>query len=214
MERGKVHQARRLTNLCLGNRVRYINNYLLGKDPWPFDLLYWNSDSTRMPAAMHSFYLRNMYMENKLVEPAGITLDGVALDLRNIKLPCYVISTQEDHIAPWQSTYAAVNLYKGPVKFVLSASGHIAGIVNPPDAKKYCYWTNAAKKAPKTPDAWFNGAKQHDGSWWPDWDKWAKRHAGKKNIPARTPGQGKSGGKLKALGDAPGEYVKVGTKSK
>ena len=191
-----------------------INNYLMGKDPLPFDLLYWNSDSTRMPAAMHSFYLRNMYMENKLVEPGGITLDGVALDLRNIKLPCYVISTQEDHIAPWKSTYAAVNLYKGPVKFVLSASGHIAGIVNPPDAKKYCYWTNAAKKAPKTPDAWFNGAKQHDGSWWPDWDKWAKRHAGKKTIPARTPGQGKSGGKLKALGDAPGEYVKVGTKSK
>ena len=191
-----------------------INNYLMGKDPLPFDLLYWNSDSTRMPAAMHSFYLRNMYMENKLVEPGGITLDGVALDLRNIKLPCYVISTQEDHIAPWKSTYAAVNLYKGPVKFVLSASGHIAGIVNPPDAKKYCYWTNAAKKAPKTPDAWFNGAKQHDGSWWPDWDKWAKRHAGKKTIPARTPGQGKSGGKLKALRDAPGEYVKVGTKSK
>ena len=191
-----------------------INNYLMGKDPLPFDLLYWNSDSTRMPAAMHSFYLRNMYMENKLVEPGGITLDGVALDLRNIKLPCYVISTQEDHIAPWKSTYAAVNLYNGPVKFVLSASGHIAGIVNPPDAKKYCYWTNAAKKAPKTPDAWFNGAKQHDGSWWPDWDKWAKRHAGKKTIPARTPGQGKSGGKLKALGDAPGEYVKVGTKSK
>ena len=126
-----------------------INNYLMGKDPLPFDLLYWNSDSTRMPAAMHSFYLRNMYKENKLVEPGGITLDGVALDLRNIKLPCYVISTQEDHIAPWKSTYAAVNLYNGQVKFVLSASGHIAGIVNPPDAKKYCYWTNAAKKRQK-----------------------------------------------------------------
>jgi len=162
-----------------------INNYLMGKDPLPLDLLYWNSDSTRMPAAMHSFYLRNMYMENKLVEPAGITLDGVALDLRNIKLPCYVISTQEDHIGPWKSTYVAVNLYNGPVQFVLSSSGHIAGIVNPPDAKKYCYWTNAAKKTPKTPDAWFNGAKQHDGFWWPDWDKWAKRHAGKKTIPAR-----------------------------
>ena len=205
-------------NMMRGNDLIWsfvINNYLMGKEPLLFDLLYWNSDSTRMLAAMHSFYLRKMYMENKLVEAGGITLDGVALDLRNIKQPCYVISTQDDHIAPWKSTYAAVNLYQGPVKFVLSASGHIAGIVNPPDANKYCYWTNA--KTPKAPDAWLNAAKQHPGSWWPDWDKWAKRHAGKKDIPARTPGQGKSGGKsggkLKALGDAPGEYVKVRSKS-
>jgi polyhydroxyalkanoate synthase len=204
-------------NMMRGNDLIWsfvINNYLMGKDPLPFDLLYWDSDSTRMPAAMHSFYLRKMYLENKLVEAGGISLDGVPLDLRKIKLPTYVISTQDDHIAPWKSTYAAVNLYQGPVKFVLSGSGHIAGIVNPPDANKYCYWTNPAKKAPETPDAWLAAAKQHDGSWWPDWDKWAKRHAGKKDIPARTPGTGKPGGKLKALGDAPGEYVKVRSKSK
>ncbi len=184
-----------------------VNNYLLGKEPVPFDLLYWNSDATRMPAAMHSFYLRNMYLENKLVEPGGITLGGVALDLRKIKTPCYIVSTQDDHIAPWKSTYAATGLYQGAVKFVLSGSGHIAGIVNPPAAKKYGYWTNA--KTPKSPDKWLDGAEKHEGSWWPDWDKWAKHYAGKKAVPARKPGTGKSGGKLKALCDAPGEYVKV-----
>ena len=196
-------------NMMRGNDLIWsfvVNNYLLGKEPVPFDLLYWNSDATRMPAAMHSFYLRQMYLENKLVEPGGITLDGVPLDLRQIKVPSYIISTQDDHIAPWKSTYAAVNLYNGPVKFVLSASGHIAGVVNPPAAKKYCYWTGSAKKkSPQNPDTWLKAANKHEGSWWPDWDKWAKRHAGKKDVPARKPGRGK----LKALIDAPGEYVKV-----
>ena len=196
-------------NMMRGNDLIWsfvINNYLLGKDPFPFDLLYWNSDATRMPATMHSFYLRKMYLENKLIEPGGITLDGVALDLRKIKVPCYVISTQDDHIAPWKSTYAATQLYKGPVKFVLSASGHIAGIVNPPAAKKYNHWTTPEdKKNPKTPDAWLAAAKEHKGSWWPDWDKWVKKHAGGKDVPARQPGSGK----LKALCDAPGTYVKV-----
>jgi polyhydroxyalkanoate synthase len=197
-------------NMMRGNDLIWsfvVNNYLLGKEPDPFDLLYWNSDATRMPAAMHSFYLRNMYLENKLVEPGGITLAGVALDLRKIKTPIYIVSTRDDHIAPWKSTYAAVNLYNGPVKFVLSGSGHIAGIVNPPAAKKYGYWTNA--KTPENPDQWLDGAEKHEGSWWPDWDKWAKRNAGEKNVPARQPGQGKPGGKLKALCDAPGEYVRV-----
>jgi len=200
-------------NMMRGNDLIWsfvINNYLLGKEPFPFDLLYWNSDATRMPADMHSFYLRKMYLENKLVEPGGITLDGVALDLRKIKVPCYIISTQDDHIAPWQSTYAAVNHYKGPVKFVLSASGHIAGVVNPPAANKYCYWTgDVKKKTPqgtiKNPETWLKSAKKHDGSWWPDWDKWAKPHAGKKDVPARKPGKGK----LKAICDAPGDYVRV-----
>jgi len=200
-------------NMMRGNDLIWsfvVNNYLLGKEPVPFDLLYWNSDATRLPAVMHSFYLRQMYLENKLVEPGGITLDGVPLDLRQIKVPSYIISTQDDHIAPWKSTYAAVNLYNGPVKFVLSASGHIAGVVNPPAAKKYCYWTGIEKKkSPKNPDTWLKAAKKHQGSWWPDWDKWAKRHAGDKDVPARKPGTGKSGGKLKALCDAPGEYVKV-----
>ena len=196
-------------NMMRGNDLIWsfvVNNYLLGKDPFPFDLLYWNADATRMPAAMHSFYLRKMYLENKLVQPGGITLAGQPLDLRQIEVPSYVISTQDDHIAPWKSTYAAVNLYKGPVRFALAQSGHIAGVVNPPAAGKYGYWTGADnKKNPKTPDAWLKAAKRHDGSWWPDWDKWVKDFAGKKDVPARKPGHGK----LKAIGDAPGEYVKV-----
>ncbi|NQU61943.1 MAG: class I poly(R)-hydroxyalkanoic acid synthase [Rhodospirillales bacterium] len=206
-------------NMMRGNDLIWsfvVNNYLLGKEPFPFDLLYWNSDATRMAAAMHSFYLRKMYLENKLIEPGGITLDGVPLDLGLIKVPSYVISTQEDHIAPWKSTYAATGLYSGPVRFVLSGSGHIAGVVNPPAAKKYGYWTNA--KHPKNPETWLDDAQQHEGSWWPDWDKWiegqddgkkakkgAKKAAGNSDVPARKPGDGK----LKVLEDAPGSYVKV-----
>ena len=181
-----------------------VNNYLLGKDPFPFDLLYWNSDSTRLPATMHSYYLRNMYQKNLLVKPGGLTFDGVAIDLTTIETPTFMLSAKEDHIAPWKSTYAAVNLYAGPVKFVLAASGHIAGIVNPPQAGKYCYWTGSAKQNPQSPDTWFENAKRHDGSWWPDWDKWMQKSAGPK-VKARKPGSGK----LKALGDAPGEYVRV-----
>ncbi|MDD9875877.1 MAG: class I poly(R)-hydroxyalkanoic acid synthase, partial [Magnetovibrio sp.] len=175
-----------------------INNYLLGKDPFPFDLLYWNSDSTRMPAAMHSFYLRKMYLENKLVEPGGIELDGVKLDLRDIKVPSYIVSTREDHIAPWKSTYRATQLYSGKTRFVLAGSGHIAGIVNPPSKPKYGYWTN--DKLPETADSWLGGAEAHDGSWWPDWDKWTKKLSGKTKVPARVPGAGQ----LKVLADAPG----------
>ena len=192
-------------NMMRGNDLIWsfvVNNYLLGKEPFPFDLLYWNADATRMPAVMHSFYLRKMYHENKLVEPGGIALNGVPLDLRKIATPSYVVSTREDHIAPWKSTYAATGLYKGPVKFVLSASGHIAGIVNPPAAGKYNYWTN--DKNPKSADAWLAAAQEHPGSWWPDWQKWVARFAGKW-VPARRPGDGK----LKPLCDAPGEYVKV-----
>jgi polyhydroxyalkanoate synthase len=183
-----------------------VNNYLLGKDPFPFDLLYWNGDSTRMPAAMHSFYLRKMYLENRLVEPGGISLARTPIDLRLIKTPTYIISTREDHIAPWKSTYAATQLYQGPTRFVLAASGHIAGIVNPPEAKKYSHWTNA-KKPPRTPDAWLEGAEAHDGSWWPDWGKWIEKYAGPKTVQPRIPGTGK----LKAIEDAPGSYVKVGS---
>lgn len=180
-----------------------VNNYLLGKDPFPFDLLFWNSDSTRMPAAMHSFYLRNMYLDNKLVEPGGIEIDGVKLDLRKIKVPTYIISTREDHIAPWKPTYKATQLYTGEIRFILSASGHIAGVVNPPAAGKYCYWIN--DKIPADPDEWLAGAEQHEGSWWPDWDKWVKQHSPKELVDARQPGDGK----LKALCDAPGTYVNM-----
>src|ERR1700722_10360857 len=119
-----------------------INNFLLGKQPFPFDLLYWNADSTRMPAAMHSFYLRKMYQQNLLARPRGITLDGVKIDLRKIKTPAFILSTREDHIAPWRSTYAATQLYAGPTRFVLAASGHIAGVVNPPGNSKYGHWRN------------------------------------------------------------------------
>jgi polyhydroxyalkanoate synthase len=179
-----------------------INNYLLGKEPFPFDLLYWNSDATRMPAAMHSFYLRTMYQQNLLVKPGGITLANVPVDLRKIAVPTYILSTREDHIAPWRSTYAATQLYQGPVRFVLSASGHIAGVVNPPAAHKYCHWTRS--DLPASPDAWFAGATQRDGSWWPDWQEWVVAADGK-TVPARRPGDRK----LKVLEPAPGSYVLV-----
>ncbi|MBO6520865.1 MAG: class I poly(R)-hydroxyalkanoic acid synthase [Rhodospirillales bacterium] len=184
-----------------------VNNYLLGKDPFPFDLLFWNSDSTRMPAAMHSFYLRNMYLDNKLVEPGGIEIEGVKLDLTKIKVPTYIISTREDHIAPWKPTYKATQLYSGPIRFILSASGHIAGVVNPPAAGKYCYWIN--DETPADPDEWLAGAEQHEGSWWPDWDKWIKKQNGKELVDARQPGDGK----LKVLCDAPGTYVNMKAES-
>lgn len=182
-----------------------VNNYLLGKDPFPFDLLYWNSDSTHMPAVMHSYYLRTMYQQNKLVEPGGITLNGTKLDLRSIKTPSYFLSTREDHIAPWKATYAATNLFSGEKRFVLAASGHVAGVINPPAKNKYCFWTTGEKKQyPKTPDAWLQTAKESAGSWWPDWEKWQKARAGGK-VPARRIGAGK----LKPIEAAPGSYVKV-----
>jgi polyhydroxyalkanoate synthase len=179
-----------------------INNYLMGKDPFPFDLLYWNSDSTRMPSQMHSFYLHKFYEKNLLCKANGINLAGVGIDLAKVKTPAYFISTKEDHIAPWKSTYAGTRLLSGPVRFVLGMSGHIAGIVNPPSAKKYGYWTN--DELPEDCDQWLAGAQSHDGSWWLDWKKWVQRYNGKK-VPARIPGDAK----LKIIEDAPGSYVKV-----
>jgi polyhydroxyalkanoate synthase len=179
-----------------------VNNYLLGNDPFPFDLLYWNADSTRMPAKMHSFYLRKMYQENLLSKPGGITLSGVPIDLRKIKTPAYFLSTREDHIAPWKSTYRGTQLLSGPKRFVLAASGHIAGVVNPPDSGKYSHWIN--KDLPGDAEEWFKGATEMAGSWWPDWHRWVTALS-KEQVPARTPGKGK----LKAIEDAPGSYVKV-----
>ena len=179
-----------------------VNNYLLGRDPFPFDLLHWNSDSTRMPAAMHSYYLRNLYMKNLLAKPGGIELAGVAIDLGRVGTPLYFVSTLEDHIAPWRSTYAGAKLFPGPVRFVLGGSGHIAGIVNPPAAGKYSYWTHP--KLPDDPEKWLKGASQHPGSWWPDWAGWVAQHGGNK-VPARIPGKGR----LKAIEDAPGSYVRM-----
>ena len=174
-----------------------VNNYLLGKDPFPFDLLYWNADSTRMPARMHSYYLRNMYLKNLMGVPGGITLAGVPIDLAKAKLPSYFISTVEDHIAPWKTTYKGARYLGGPVRFVLGGSGHIAGIVNPPAAKKYHYWTNDTFAA--TAEEWFAGATQQPGSWWTDWQRWMEaRNAGDK-VPARIPSN--------AIEDAPGSYA-------
>lgn len=192
-------------NMMRGNDLIWsfvVNNYLLGREPMAFDLLYWNSDSTRMPKMMHSLYLRKMYLENKLVQPGGITLLGEPIDLSKIEVPVYWLSTKDDHIAPWKSTYAATQIYKGPKRFVLSASGHIAGVINPPAANKYCYWTNP--RTPADPEAYFEKAKRNDGSWWPDWQKWVAKHAGGK-VDARTPGDGK----LKVVEDAPGSYVRA-----
>jgi polyhydroxyalkanoate synthase len=179
-----------------------VNNYLLGNDPFPFDLLYWNSDSTRMPAAMHSFYLRKMYQENLLCRPNAISLAGTRIDLGAVKTPAYFLSTREDHIAPWTSTYRGTQLLGGPKRFVLAASGHIAGVVNPPEGGKYNHWVN--ENLPASPSAWLEGAAELAGSWWPDWQRWILGHD-KKQVAAREPGAGK----LAALCDAPGEYVKV-----
>jgi polyhydroxyalkanoate synthase len=179
-----------------------VNNYLLGNEPFPFDLLYWNSDSTRMPAKMHSFYLRKMYQENLLAKQGGITLNGVPIDLGKIKTPAYFLSTREDHIAPWKSTYRGTQLLGGKKRFVLAASGHIAGVVNPPDSGKYSHWVGTA--LPPDPEAWFHGATEIAGSWWPDWQRWVTA-LGKEQVPARVPGDGK----LVPIEDAPGSYVKV-----
>ena len=175
-----------------------VNNYLLGQDPFPFDLLYWNDDSTRMPARMHSFYLRRMYQQNDLIKPGGIELLGVKLDLRKIKLPTYILSTREDHIAPWASTYRATQTYTGDIRFVLAASGHIAGVVNPPDAGKYSHWVNTT--LPADPEAWLASSTELAGSWWPDWQRWVTGQE-PVQVPARKP--------KNAVEDAPGSYVKV-----
>lgn len=182
----------------------FINNYLKGERPAAFDLLYWNTDGTNMPAAMHKFYLRNMYQENKLIQPNGIEIDGVKIDLSKIKTPAYFVSTIQDHIAKWKTTYTGATVHSGPVKFVLSGSGHIAGIVNPPNKVKYGYWTN--DKIADTPDAWFAGAEKHEGSWWPDWQEWVTSNGyAKEEVTARSPEKGK----LEVIEAAPGSYVKL-----
>ncbi|HLB07712.1 MAG TPA: class I poly(R)-hydroxyalkanoic acid synthase, partial [Alphaproteobacteria bacterium] len=147
-----------------------------------------------------SFYLRKMYLENKLREPGGIELGGVPIDLGRITIPTFILSTKEDHIAPWKATFAATSLFKGPARFVLAASGHVAGVINPPAARKYGYWTGPIEG--EDPDRWLNSAVKHEGSWWTDWDDWNAAQSGEK-VPARKPG----GGKLVPLADAPGTYV-------
>ena len=180
-----------------------VNHYLLGKEPFPFDLLYWNSDATRMPHAMHSFYMRNMYLYNKLAQPGGISVCGMPIDVRDITTPSFILSTREDHIAPWRSTYQATDLYQGPVEFVLAASGHVAGVINPPVKDKYCYWS-AGGQHPESPDAWLQSAEETPGSWWPHWERWLQTRSGKQ-IAARQ----FSAADQKKYISAPGNYVKI-----
>jgi polyhydroxyalkanoate synthase len=178
-----------------------ISNYLKGKQPYPFDLLYWNSDSTRMPAANHSFYLRNCYLENKLSK-GQMVVDNVRLDLGDVTIPVYNLATREDHIAPAKSAFLGSKFFGGPVKFVLAGSGHIAGVVNPPGKPKYQYWTGDAPVG--NLERWLEKATEHPGSWWPDWLTWIRNQDGE-SVPARTPGSGK----YSPIEDAPGGYVKV-----
>ncbi|MEO1575417.1 MAG: class I poly(R)-hydroxyalkanoic acid synthase, partial [Pseudomonadota bacterium] len=180
----------------------WVNNYLMGKDPLKFDLLYWNGDTTRMPRALHMYYLREMYLKNNLSKPGGITLDGVPIDLGKVETPIYLQASREDHIAPYPSVFKSVNLFSGPVRFTLAGSGHIAGVINPPSANKYNYWMNEAQ--PADLDEWMAGAESFDGSWWDDWDRWLKGYSGSK-VAARVPGERD----LPVIEDAPGSYAKA-----
>ena len=208
LERGYLDGSEMATtfNMLRANDLIWsfvVNNYLLGKEPFPFDLLYWNSDSTRMPANMHKFYLWNMYQKNLLPEPGGLTINNTPIDLARVKVPTYFLSTIEDHIAPWKSTYAGAQLLQGENRFVLAGSGHIAGVINPPNPAKpkYGYWANTG--LPETPEDWYQGALKHEGSWWPDWQQWVTGLDAAK-VPARMPGNGG----LEIIEDAPGAYVK------
>jgi polyhydroxyalkanoate synthase len=179
----------------------FVNNYLMGKEPRPFDLLFWNADQTRMPRTLHLFYLRKFYGENALAK-GELVLDNVRLDLGAVRTPIYVQSSKEDHIAPYRSVYKGARLFGGPTNFMMAGSGHIAGVINHPDAKKYQHWTNPG--LPPTVEEWMAGAVEHPGSWWPEWSVWLKERSGKQ-VPARDPSEGP----LKPIEDAPGSYVKV-----
>ncbi len=179
----------------------YVSNYLLGKEPRPFDLLFWNADQTRMPKTLHLYYLRKFYGQNALAK-GELELGGVRLDLGKVKTPVYIQSSKEDHIAPLRSVYRGAKLFGGPVSFTMAGSGHIAGVINAPVANKYQHWTNEA--LPASIEEWMAGAVEHPGSWWPHWAKWLKARSGKQ-VPARDPAKGK----FKPLEDAPGTFVKV-----
>jgi polyhydroxyalkanoate synthase len=179
----------------------FVNNYLMGKEPKPFDLLFWNADQTRMPKTLHLFYLRKFYMENALAK-GELTLGGVRLDLSQVKTPVFVQSSREDHIAPAKSVYRGARLFGGPTKFTLAGSGHIAGVINAPVARKYQHWVNDA--LPPTLEAWMGEAVEHPGSWWPHWATWLEAYSGDM-VAARDP----AAGPLPPLEDAPGSFVKV-----
>jgi polyhydroxyalkanoate synthase subunit PhaC len=206
-ERGYLEGKSMVTvfNLLRSNDLIWpyiVNNYLRGKAPFPFDLLYWNSDATRLPAANHSYYLRNCYLDNRLTKGEA-TVGGTKIDLKAIKIPVYNLATREDHIAPARSVLLGSTYFGGPVKYVMAGSGHIAGVINPPDKHKYQFWTGP-KPTDADLEAWLSKATEHKGSWWPDWLTWLKEQDSTE-VPARVPGDGK----LKAIEDAPGSYVKM-----
>jgi len=182
-----------------------VGNYLKGETPPPFDLLYWNSDSTNLPGPMYAWYLRNTYLENNLIKPGKATVCGEKIDLRKVDMPIYIYGSREDHIVPIGGAYASTHVFPGKKRFVMGASGHIAGVINPPAAKKRCYWTGSDTKFPKDAEQWITSAKEHPGSWWTDWSAWLKTHAGKQIAAPKTYGKGKH----KAIEAAPGRYVKV-----
>jgi polyhydroxyalkanoate synthase len=206
-ERGFLEGRKMATvfNLMRSNDLIWpyvVNNYLKGKAPFPFDLLYWNSDATRMPAANHAFYVRSCYLENRLAQ-GKMTISNTAIDLKSVKVPIYNLATREDHIAPPKSVLLGSKYFGGPVRFVLAGSGHIAGVVNPPDRNKYQYWTGPRPRSADL-DKWLAKATEHPGSWWPDWLAWLKDQDAAE-VPAREPG----GGVLTPIEDAPGSYVKL-----
>jgi polyhydroxyalkanoate synthase len=178
-----------------------VGNYLMGKEPRPFDLLFWNSDQTRMPKALHLFYLRRFYQDNALAK-GQLTLGGQTLELGAVKTPVYAQASKEDHIAPFRSVYRGVNLFGGPKTFILAGSGHIAGVINHPAAGKYQHWTNSELQGQA--DDWMAKAQEHPGSWWPHWAAWLAERSGGK-VAARDPAKGP----LKPLEDAPGSFVRV-----
>jgi len=206
-ERGYLESQRMATafNLLRSNDLIWpyvVNNYLKGKKPYPFDILYWNSDATRMPAANHSFYLRNCYLDNRLTS-GDMEVGGVQLDLRKVKVPIYNLATREDHIAPARSVLQGSKFFGGPVKFVLAGSGHIAGVINSPDKNKYQYWTGPEPIGSDL-DKWLSRATEHPGSWWPDWLEWLRKQDSTE-VEARKIGNEK----YQPIEDAPGSYVKV-----
>ncbi len=182
-----------------------VGNYLKGETPPPFDLLYWNSDSTNLPGPMYAWYLRNTYLENNLIKPGVAKVCGEKIDLRKVDMPVYLYGSREDHIVPIGGAYASTHVFPGKKRFVMGASGHIAGVINPPAAKKRCYWTGSETTFPKDAEQWIAKAKEHAGSWWPDWAAWLKTHAGKQIAAPKTYGKGK----YKAIENAPGRYVKA-----
>jgi polyhydroxyalkanoate synthase len=183
-----------------------VGNYLKGETPPPFDLLYWNSDATNLPGPMYCWYLRNTYHENKLARPGALTVAGEKIDLGRIEAPVYIYGSREDHIVPIVGAYASTQVLAGKKRFVMGASGHIAGVINPPAKKKRSHWIRADGKLPKTQPEWLAGATEHPGSWWTDWSNWLKTHAGKQIPAPKTYGKGSA---YKAIEPAPGRYVKA-----